>query len=168
MYIHIFRCVCVCALCQVDVRDTVSEWTPLMRVSAMSGNAAVASLLIQAGADVNVRDKDGKTPLMVLQNGYVQKFCILLSSQNMLFKEKKKERGCLLKLCCLYQVAVLNNHEELVKLLLDSGADQHVTNMVQIELKLLLKYASKQLHRKKLTINKQDTVISANMSFIPL
>ena len=36
-----------------------------MRVSALSGNAAVASLLIGAGADVNVRDKDGKTPLMV-------------------------------------------------------------------------------------------------------
>ncbi|KAF5899556.1 fibronectin type 3 and ankyrin repeat domains protein 1, partial [Clarias magur] len=92
--------------CEVDAHDTVSEWTPLMRVSAISGNADVASLLIQAGADVNTRDKDGKTPLMV---------------------------------------AVLNNHEELVKLLLDSGADQHVTNMVQIELKLLLKYASEQL-----------------------
>ncbi|KAI4882549.1 hypothetical protein NFI96_034482 [Prochilodus magdalenae] len=51
--------------CELDARDTVSHWTPLMRVSALSGNAAVASLLIRAGADVNVRDKDGKTPLMV-------------------------------------------------------------------------------------------------------
>ncbi|XP_072545824.1 fibronectin type 3 and ankyrin repeat domains 1 protein-like [Salminus brasiliensis] len=75
--------------CELDVRDTVSHWTPLMRVSAVGGNAAVASLLIRAGADVNVRDKDGKTPLMV---------------------------------------AVLNNHEELVELLLDNGADQHVKN----------------------------------------
>lgn len=45
--------------------DKVSLWTPLMRVSAISGNAAVASVLLQAGADVNVRDKAGKTPLMV-------------------------------------------------------------------------------------------------------
>ncbi|XP_026864673.2 fibronectin type 3 and ankyrin repeat domains protein 1 isoform X2 [Electrophorus electricus] len=74
---------------ELDVRDSVSHWTPLMRVSAMSGNAAVASLLIHAGADVNVRDKDGKTPLMA---------------------------------------AVLNNHEELVELLLDNGADHHVKN----------------------------------------
>ncbi|KAK1793474.1 hypothetical protein P4O66_011855, partial [Electrophorus voltai] len=74
---------------ELDVRDSVSHWTPLMRVSAMSGNAAVASLLIRAGADVNVRDKDGKTPLMA---------------------------------------AVLNNHEELVELLLDNGADHHVKN----------------------------------------
>lgn len=45
--------------------DKVSLWTPLMRVSAISGNAAAASILLQAGADVNVRDKAGKTPLMV-------------------------------------------------------------------------------------------------------
>ncbi|XP_004681011.1 PREDICTED: fibronectin type 3 and ankyrin repeat domains protein 1 [Condylura cristata] len=51
--------------CEVDVADTGSGWTPLMRVSAVSGNQRVASLLIEAGADVNRRDKDGKTPLMV-------------------------------------------------------------------------------------------------------
>uniref|UniRef100_A0A673N8X1 Fibronectin type 3 and ankyrin repeat domains protein 1-like n=1 Tax=Sinocyclocheilus rhinocerous TaxID=307959 RepID=A0A673N8X1_9TELE len=75
--------------CEVDVMDKVSLWTPLMRVSAISGNAAVASILLQAGADVNIRDKAGKTPLMV---------------------------------------AVLNNHVELVKLLLASGADHHMKN----------------------------------------
>ncbi|CAM4644910.1 unnamed protein product [Leuciscus chuanchicus] len=73
----------------VDVMDKVSLWTPLMRVSAISGNAAVASVLLQAGVDVNIRDKAGKTPLMV---------------------------------------AVLNNHVELVKLLLDSGADLYLKN----------------------------------------
>lgn len=36
-----------------------------MRVSAVTGKKDVASLLIKAGADVNVKDKDGKTPLMV-------------------------------------------------------------------------------------------------------
>ncbi|XP_074088285.1 fibronectin type 3 and ankyrin repeat domains protein 1 isoform X2 [Macrotis lagotis] len=51
--------------CKIDVTDTYSGWTPLMRVSAVSGNKEVASLLIEAGADVNVKDKDGKTPLMV-------------------------------------------------------------------------------------------------------
>ncbi|XP_048090138.1 fibronectin type 3 and ankyrin repeat domains protein 1 isoform X3 [Alosa alosa] len=75
--------------CKVDVRDSVSYWTPLMRVSAVSGDAEMAALLIRAGADVNVRDRDGKTPLMV---------------------------------------AVLNNHEALVKLLLDNGADKHAKN----------------------------------------
>uniref|UniRef100_A0A7M4ERL8 Fibronectin type III and ankyrin repeat domains 1 n=1 Tax=Crocodylus porosus TaxID=8502 RepID=A0A7M4ERL8_CROPO len=51
--------------CQVDTKDTCLEWTPLMRVSAVTGKKDVASLLIEAGADVNVKDKDGKTPLMV-------------------------------------------------------------------------------------------------------
>ncbi|XP_015428082.1 PREDICTED: fibronectin type 3 and ankyrin repeat domains protein 1 [Myotis davidii] len=50
---------------QVDATDAGSGWTPLMRVSAVSGSERVASLLIEAGADVNVKDKDGKTPLMV-------------------------------------------------------------------------------------------------------
>lgn len=45
--------------------DAGSGWTPLMRVSAVSGSRRVASLLIEAGADVNAKDKDGKTPLMV-------------------------------------------------------------------------------------------------------
>ncbi|XP_039691945.1 fibronectin type 3 and ankyrin repeat domains protein 1 isoform X1 [Pteropus medius] len=51
--------------CEVDAVDTGSSWTPLMRVSAVSGNQKAASLLIEAGANVNVKDKDGKTPLMV-------------------------------------------------------------------------------------------------------
>ncbi|XP_043912117.1 fibronectin type 3 and ankyrin repeat domains protein 1 isoform X2 [Protopterus annectens] len=75
--------------CKVDVKDNGSLWTPLMRVSAVSGNVDAASSLIQAGANVNAKDKDGKTPLMV---------------------------------------AVLNNHEPLVRLLLAKGADLTVTN----------------------------------------
>uniref|UniRef100_A0A671R4V5 Fibronectin type 3 and ankyrin repeat domains protein 1-like n=1 Tax=Sinocyclocheilus anshuiensis TaxID=1608454 RepID=A0A671R4V5_9TELE len=63
--------------------------TYMIQDGSISGNAAVASILLQAGADVNVRDKAGKTPLMV---------------------------------------AVLNNHVELVKLLLYGGADHHMKN----------------------------------------
>ncbi|XP_052386097.1 fibronectin type 3 and ankyrin repeat domains 1 protein-like isoform X2 [Carassius gibelio] len=51
--------------CEVDVLDKVSLWTPLMRVSAIIGKAAVTSILLQAEADVKVRDKAGKTPLIV-------------------------------------------------------------------------------------------------------
>lgn len=36
-----------------------------MRLCALTGKTDVATLLIDAGADVNTKDKDGKTPLMV-------------------------------------------------------------------------------------------------------
>ncbi|XP_066477536.1 fibronectin type 3 and ankyrin repeat domains protein 1 [Tiliqua scincoides] len=51
--------------CEVDTRDVGLEWTPLMRLCAMSGKVDVATLFIDAGADVNLKDKDGKTPLMI-------------------------------------------------------------------------------------------------------
>ncbi|XP_054839766.1 fibronectin type 3 and ankyrin repeat domains protein 1 [Eublepharis macularius] len=51
--------------CKVDVKDTGLEWTPLMRICAISGKSDVAALLIEAGTNVNMKDKDGKTPLMV-------------------------------------------------------------------------------------------------------
>ncbi|TRZ01342.1 hypothetical protein DNTS_031865 [Danionella cerebrum] len=75
----------------VDVLDTVCLWTPLMRTSVVSGNTAVATVLLQAGAEVNIRDRAGKTPLMV---------------------------------------AVLNDHTDLVKLLLENGADHNMKNEV--------------------------------------
>lgn len=65
--------------CEVDVVDTGSGWTPLMRVSAVTGSQKVASLLIEAGADVNIKDKDGKTPLMVaVLNNHEQLVQLLL------------------------------------------------------------------------------------------
>lgn len=49
-----------------------------MRVSAMTGSQKVASLLIEAGADVNVKDKDGKTPLMVHPSPWALSFLLPL------------------------------------------------------------------------------------------
>ena len=36
-----------------------------MHPATFGGNVQVAQTLVEAGADVNRRDKDGKTPLMV-------------------------------------------------------------------------------------------------------
>ncbi|KAM5141091.1 fibronectin type 3 and ankyrin repeat domains protein 1 [Mantella aurantiaca] len=51
--------------CEVDARDRHLHWTPLMRVSAVTGNTDIAHCLISAGAEVNAKDRDGKSPLMV-------------------------------------------------------------------------------------------------------
>ncbi|EGO63973.1 ankyrin repeat domain-containing protein [Acetonema longum] len=47
----------------VDDRRTGDEYTPLM-VAAQYGNGTIAEILLQRGADVNARDKDGQTALM--------------------------------------------------------------------------------------------------------
>lgn len=43
----------------------LNKWTPLLRVAAVGGNREVAGLLVRRGADVNWRDKDGKTAMMM-------------------------------------------------------------------------------------------------------
>ncbi|XP_075144171.1 fibronectin type 3 and ankyrin repeat domains protein 1, partial [Leptodactylus fuscus] len=91
--------------CEVDVKDFCSQWTPLMRVSAVTGNPDVARRLIAAGADVNVKDKDGKSPLMV---------------------------------------AALNNHERLVRLLIEKGADGGITNEYGIGISEMAKAFNRQ------------------------
>lgn len=53
------------SLDQINVVDFSSKWTPLMRCCAMSGNVEVARELFFAGAEVEKKDKDGKTALMV-------------------------------------------------------------------------------------------------------
>lgn len=55
----------------VDIQDTISGWTPLMRVACLSGNYEVAETLIGKGADINKSDKSGKTVLMAASmNGH--------------------------------------------------------------------------------------------------
>ncbi|XP_071793630.1 fibronectin type 3 and ankyrin repeat domains 1 protein-like [Asterias amurensis] len=56
----------------VNERDSGSGWTPLLRCAAMGGDPNVAKVLMNAGAEVNIKDKDGKTPLMIAcLNGHV-------------------------------------------------------------------------------------------------
>ena len=46
-------------------KDMNSGWTPLFRVANISGNKDIAELLIKFKADVNARDKENKTALMM-------------------------------------------------------------------------------------------------------
>ncbi|XP_071494843.1 fibronectin type 3 and ankyrin repeat domains 1 protein-like [Diadema setosum] len=50
---------------KIDVRDSSSGWTPLMRCAAIGGNHEIGEVLLNAGANVNIKDRDHKTPLMI-------------------------------------------------------------------------------------------------------
>ncbi|XP_077992513.1 fibronectin type 3 and ankyrin repeat domains protein 1-like [Glandiceps talaboti] len=65
--------------CPADIRDKHSGWTPLMRACTLGGNPDVARVLINAGAQVNTRDHDGKTPLMIASlNGHLSLVQLLI------------------------------------------------------------------------------------------
>jgi len=56
-------------------------WTPLHRVAAVGGHKDAAALLIKHGAHLNLRDKDGKTVLMIaVVNGHQGLVELLLES----------------------------------------------------------------------------------------
>ena len=53
---------------------------PLTPVAAITGNADIAQILLRSGTDVNRRDKDGKSPLMMaVVNGHEHLTQVLLN-----------------------------------------------------------------------------------------
>uniref|UniRef100_A0A0L8HVC8 Fibronectin type-III domain-containing protein n=1 Tax=Octopus bimaculoides TaxID=37653 RepID=A0A0L8HVC8_OCTBM len=63
----------------VNIQDKNAGWTPLMRCASLHGNKLVAYTLIHCKADIDVRDINGKTCLMIaVVNGHLQLVELLL------------------------------------------------------------------------------------------
>lgn len=63
---------------EVNVLDTASGWTPLLRSASLGGNRDIADLLIKFNADVNVLDYEGKSALMIAVINGNQPLCQIL------------------------------------------------------------------------------------------
>ncbi|XP_016140531.1 fibronectin type 3 and ankyrin repeat domains protein 1-like [Sinocyclocheilus grahami] len=117
----------------VDVYDKMG-FSPLM-VAAQKGFTSLVDILVKHGADINKKDSTGKdsfenvfflslwTPLMRVStiSGNAAVASILLQAGADVNVRDKAGKTPLM-------VAVLNNHVELVKLLLYGGADHHMKN----------------------------------------
>ncbi|XP_067952121.1 fibronectin type 3 and ankyrin repeat domains protein 1-like isoform X2 [Watersipora subatra] len=73
---------CIDDCWDVNIKDTGSQWTPLLRCAAVNGNADVAKLLIKNDANINFMDADGKTALMIaVINGHQNLVELLLKHE---------------------------------------------------------------------------------------
>ncbi|CAD5125524.1 DgyrCDS13731 [Dimorphilus gyrociliatus] len=65
----------------VNWKDDQNNWTPLLRLASVSGKVNVGRKLLELGADLNAKDKDGKTALMIaVINGHNELVELLLDS----------------------------------------------------------------------------------------
>ena len=79
------------SLGDVNVRATQHGQTALM-LAVSHGRLNMAKLLVEAGADINIRDEDGSTALMcAAEHGHMElvKFLLQLPDVNVLVRERR-------------------------------------------------------------------------------
>ena len=120
----------VAALLAAGARTDVvaADRTPLMH-AALNGNAEVASLLIDAGADVNARGEgelDYKTPIMfAAQSGDTATVGVLIEAGA---DVNARESSLYASSDTPLMYASLYGDAEMVEMLIEAGADVHVRN----------------------------------------
>jgi len=105
----------------VEAKDVEGE-TPLYRAVARK-RAGLVKLLISKGADVNAVDNDGQTMLYraVVDNSVEIAKLLLTAKANVILSNDDKENS-------LLNTAVTYNYTEMVRLLLQNGADANTKN----------------------------------------
>jgi ankyrin repeat protein len=101
----------------------------LLTVATHSNRPNLIKMLIMAGADVNIPNNKGCTPLVVAcQFNFVSAAKVLIESgANVDQQDCHGEPGLADKMSCVH-FAVCSGHEELLRLLIASGANLHIAN----------------------------------------
>lgn len=123
-----------------DIAPVGSAWTPIM-LAAAEGHEEIVSMLIQGGADVNAKNELGRTSLMFSANyGFFEIAEMLLENGASTDDVANDETGWTAIIA-----ASFNGHRNLVRLLLEHGADQNIRDTSG---KTALMWAEEQGHRR--------------------
>jgi len=123
-----------------DIAPVGSAWTPLM-IATAEGHEEIVSILIQGGADVNAKNELGRTSLMFSANyGFFEIAEMLLENGARTDDVANDETGWTAIIA-----ASFNGHRNLVRLLLEHGADQNIRDTSG---KTALMWAEEQGHRR--------------------
>jgi ankyrin repeat protein len=107
----------------IDINAQKFDGATALYVAIANGKEDVAKALIDKGADVNLADNTGWTPLMfAAEKGYLTITQALLSAPGIDINAQKSNGAT-----ALY-VAIANGQDDVVKALIDKGADVNIAN----------------------------------------
>jgi len=120
----------------------------VLHIVCRMGDAEIAKLLIEKGADVNAKDQDDKTPLhSASENGHLKVVDLLIKEGADVNVENKVLGETPLNF------AVNKGHLDIAKLLIENKADVNVKNKIWGETPLCMALESRQLDVAKLLIS---------------
>lgn len=105
-------------------KKSLNGWSALMLAIIHNRNSGVVKELINEGANIRATNENGETPL-ILAAGYVNDIDII----KLLIHEATINAVDYFKTTALIKAARLAKNPEIIKVLLDSGADAKITDL---------------------------------------
>lgn len=107
----------------VDINTRNDKGETALRIACMNNDLPIARFLLDKGADVNMADAEGKSPLSrAAGEGFNALLKLLLAAPGIDVDAQKLDGDTALRLAVFY------NHLESVRLLLDAGANPNIQN----------------------------------------